>query len=127
MNVVTPKLRNGHCRLATYGTLEMADVPSAPLVIRATPNELMTTPNAKNANRCGMLFIWYASSSSVSRRLHLRPRRSSPRQGQAGTYQKHMSRQTGHPFDRCLIFTPAPVHAYHVGIDRRMDTDTSPR
>ena len=53
MNVATPKLKHGHCRLTTYGTLEMADVPNVPLVIRATPNELMTTPNAKNTNRCG--------------------------------------------------------------------------
>lgn len=66
MNVVTPKLNMGNCRLHTYGTLEMAEVPRLPNVISATPNELMTTPRAKNTKRCGMLFIWYDSSSSVS-------------------------------------------------------------
>ena len=54
MNVVTPKLNMGNCRLHTYGTLEMAEVPRLPNVISATPNELMTTPRAKNAKRCGM-------------------------------------------------------------------------
>ncbi len=30
MNVVTPKLNMGNCRLHTYGTLEMAEVPRLP-------------------------------------------------------------------------------------------------
>lgn len=35
MNVVTPKLNMGNCRLHTYGTLEMAEVPRLPNVISA--------------------------------------------------------------------------------------------
>ena len=34
-------------RLSTYGTLEIGEVPSAALVISATPNELISTPIKK--------------------------------------------------------------------------------
>lgn len=106
MNVVTPKLNMGNCRLHTYGTLEMAEVPRLPNVISATPNELMTTPRAKNAKRCGMLFIWYDSSSSVS--WCLRFAALPPGGARPGTYEKQTSRQTGHPDINCLIFARTP-------------------
>lgn len=110
MNVVTPKLNMGNCRLHTYGTLEMAEVPRLPNVISVTPNELMTTPRAKNAKRCGMLFIWYDSSSSVS--WCLRFAALPPGGARPGTYEKQTSRQTGHPDINCLIFAHTPPPAF---------------
>ena len=118
-----PKLNMRNCRLHTYGTLEMAEVPRLPNVISATPNELMTTPQGEERQTLRhvvhmvRLLFFRILVPAFCGTVH------PPGGARPGTYEKQTSRQTGHPDINCLIFAHTPPPLFHLPASSRITAE----